>query len=47
VLCGAHQADRVMISGEWRVTGGAPVGMDLAQLRYEHGKAALAFLTRS
>jgi 8-oxoguanine deaminase len=36
-----------MIAGEWRVTGGIPVGMDLTQLRYDHGRAALAFLTRS
>jgi 8-oxoguanine deaminase len=44
VLCGAHRADRVMIAGEWRATDGVPVGMDLAQLRYEHGRAAKAFL---
>jgi 8-oxoguanine deaminase len=45
VLCGAHRADRVMIAGEWRATDGVPVGMDLAQLRYEHGRAARAFLS--
>jgi 8-oxoguanine deaminase len=45
VLCGAHQADRMMISGEWRVMDGVPVGVDLARLRHEHGKAAQAFLT--
>ena len=45
VLCGAHRADRVMIAGQWRVTDGVPVGMDLARLRYEHGQAAAAFLT--
>jgi 8-oxoguanine deaminase len=45
VLCGAHQADRVMIAGKWRVVEGAPVGIDLARLRYEHGKAASVFLT--
>jgi 8-oxoguanine deaminase len=45
VLCGAHRADRVMIAGDWRVTDGIPVGMDLARLRYEHGKAASAFMT--
>jgi 8-oxoguanine deaminase len=44
VLCGAHRADRVMIAGQWRVTDGAPVGVDLARLRDEHGRAALAFL---
>jgi 8-oxoguanine deaminase len=44
VLCGAHAADRVMIRGEWRVVDGAPVGVDVARLRAEHGAAALAFL---
>lgn len=44
VLCGAHRADRVMIAGHWRVFDGAPVGVDLAKLRAEHGKAALAAL---
>jgi 8-oxoguanine deaminase len=44
VLCGAHQADRVMIGGRWRVTGGAPVGLDLAQLREQHGEAARRFV---
>ncbi len=44
VLCGAHHADRVMIGGKWRVTEGQPVGLDLAQLRHEHGEAAKAFL---
>jgi len=44
VLCGAHRADRVMVGGEWRVEGGAPVGVDLARLRHEHGEAAKAFL---
>jgi 8-oxoguanine deaminase len=33
-----------MIAGEWRVTEGVPVGMDLARLRYEHGRAAAAFV---
>jgi 8-oxoguanine deaminase len=44
VLCGAHAADRVMIRGEWRVVDGAPIGVDVARLRAEHGAAALAFL---
>ncbi|MEN6543892.1 8-oxoguanine deaminase [Parvibaculum sp.] len=44
VLCGAHHADRVMIGGEWRVTDGQPVGLDIARLRHEHGEAAKAFL---
>ncbi|MCX5479983.1 8-oxoguanine deaminase [Kaistia geumhonensis] len=45
VLCGAHAADRVMIGGAWRVEDGAPVGVDLARLRREHGEAARAFLS--
>ncbi|MEM9732780.1 MAG: 8-oxoguanine deaminase [Pseudomonadota bacterium] len=44
VLCGAHEADRVMIAGEWRVEDTQPVGMDVARLRHEHGAAAKAFL---
>lgn len=44
VLCGAHAADRVMVKGDWRVTDGAPVGVDVARLRYEHGEAAKRFL---
>lgn len=44
VLCGAHRADRVMIAGEWRVVGGDPVGVDVGQLRREHGRAARDFV---
>ena len=44
VLCGAHAADRVMVAGDWRVVDGAPVGVDVARLRREHGAAARAFL---
>ena len=40
VLCGAHRADRVMIAGNWRVKDGLPIGVDLGQLRFEHGKIA-------
>ena len=43
VLCGAHAADRVMIKGEWRVVDGAPLGVDLARLGAQHGKAAERF----
>lgn len=45
VLCGAHAADCVMIGGSWQVEDGAPVGVDLARLRREHGEAARAFLS--
>jgi 8-oxoguanine deaminase len=44
VLCGAYRADRVMIAGEWRVVDGAPINIDIARLRHEHGAAARAFL---
>ncbi|HWJ73478.1 MAG TPA: 8-oxoguanine deaminase [Kaistia sp.] len=44
VLCGAYKADRVMVKGGWKIEGGAPVGVDLAELRYEHGRVAKAFL---
>jgi 8-oxoguanine deaminase len=43
VLCGAYQADRVMIGGQWRVVDGAPIGVDVARLRHEHGEAARRF----
>jgi len=44
VLCGAHTADRVMIAGKWRIEDANPVGVDVAQLRYDHGQAAKVFL---
>lgn len=43
VLCGAHKADRVMVAGQWRVSDGQPVAIDVATLRVEHGKAAANF----
>ncbi len=44
VLCGAHRADRVMVRGRWLVEDGAARGVDVARLRYEHGRAARRFL---
>lgn len=44
VLCGAHEADRVMVAGTWQVEDTQPVKMDVAKLRFEHGEAAKAFL---
>ena len=44
VLCGAHTADRVMVAGVWKVEDANPVGIDISQLRYEHGEAAKVFL---
>jgi 8-oxoguanine deaminase len=43
-MCGAHRADRVMVGGQWRVENGDPIGIDVAELRKEHGEAAKAFL---
>jgi 8-oxoguanine deaminase len=43
VLCGAHRADRVMVGGEWRVVDGAPLGLDVGELRRLHGEAARRF----
>ena len=44
VLCGAHRADRVMIRGSWTVKDADPVGIDVAQLRHDHGAVAKLFL---
>ena len=43
VLCGAHHADRVMVGGTWRVTDGAIVGMDAAELSARHAAATRRF----
>jgi 8-oxoguanine deaminase len=40
VICGAHQADRVMVAGRWRAKHGTVVGLDLKQLRRDHQQAA-------
>ncbi len=44
VLCGAHSADRVMVAGKWQVEDANPAGIDVVDLRHEHGEAAKAFL---
>ncbi|MDP5293861.1 8-oxoguanine deaminase [Oceanimonas sp. CHS3-5] len=33
VLCGAQRADRVMVAGQWRVSGGAIQGLDIEALK--------------
>ncbi len=43
-LCGAHKADHVMVAGQWRVTDGQPIGVDLTALRRAHGDAAKLFI---
>lgn len=40
LLCGAHRADRVMVAGQWRVTGGEPCDVDLDALMARHDQAA-------
>ncbi len=44
VLCGAHNADRVMVAGHWRLIDGAPVDVDIPALRVAHQQAARLFL---
>jgi 8-oxoguanine deaminase len=40
LLCGAQQADRVMIAGEWKLIDGRVPGQDLQKLVAEHRQAA-------
>lgn len=40
ILCGAQQADAVMVGGQWRVRDGQPIDVDLAALRAQHQVAA-------
>src|ERR1700730_4345750 len=42
VLCGAHRADRVMVAGNWVVTGGGIPGLDMPDLIRRHSAAAHA-----
>ncbi|MCX5494535.1 8-oxoguanine deaminase [Kaistia dalseonensis] len=44
VYCAAQSADRVMIRGGWQVEDGAPKGVDVGELIFEHTKASRAFL---
>lgn len=44
LLCGADQADRVMIGGVWRVVDAAIIGLDIAALIAEHSAAARRLL---
>lgn len=43
ILCNAHRADRVMVTGQWRVEDGQPVGIDLAKLIADQRQAAKRF----
>ena len=40
VLCGAHQADQVMVAGRWVVENGEIPGVDLAALMITHNRLA-------
>ncbi|MGO2421115.1 MAG: 8-oxoguanine deaminase [Vibrio casei] len=40
IMCGAQQADRVMINGVWRVHDGHVIGLDLENLLIRHRAAA-------
>lgn len=40
LLCGAQQADRVMVAGQWRVHDGEVIGVDLQDLMVRHSRAA-------
>lgn len=40
VLCGAHQADRVMVAGRWVVENGEITGLNLADLMHTHNRLA-------
>lgn len=44
ILCGATKADRVMIAGQWRVTGGMPEGVDVEALIADHNRVSRTFL---
>ncbi|UTM58511.1 8-oxoguanine deaminase [Photobacterium sp. CCB-ST2H9] len=46
VLCGAHQADRVMVAGQWRVHDGMVIGVDLPALLNRHQAAAKRLVAR-
>ena len=40
VICGAHQADRVMVAGKWIVEDGQIPGLDLEELHAQHHREA-------
>lgn len=46
LLCGAHQADRVMIKGQWRVVNGAIIDLDLDELIAKHHQSAQVLAQR-
>ena len=46
LLCGAHQAEHVMVAGRWRVKKGLIEGLDVSPLLQQHGAAAKALAAK-
>ena len=46
LLCGAYKADRVMLAGEWKVTDGQVVDIDLGELQNKHELARRTLANR-
>ena len=46
VLCGAHQADRVMVQGDWVVVDGQLAHMDVQKLQEQQSTAAARLMRR-
>jgi len=46
LLCGAHQADRVMVAGQWTVINGEIPGLDTQQLIADHSQMARRLVTK-
>jgi 8-oxoguanine deaminase len=44
ILCGAHQADYVMVAGEWKIKMGMLMSADINEIKYHHRKAATNLL---
>ena len=47
LLCGAHQAEHVMVAGRWRVKKGLIEGLDVSPLLQQHGAAAKALVAKA
>ncbi|UJF17690.1 8-oxoguanine deaminase [Vibrio sp. SS-MA-C1-2] len=41
ILCGAQQADKLMVAGQWKVSDGQMIGVDIEQLMARHHQAAM------
>jgi 8-oxoguanine deaminase len=41
VLCGAHQADQVMVAGQWQVRDKRLIHRDISEIQAQHSKMAL------